>query len=362
MEKGRTLRDVAESLGVSVATVSRALAGHEQIALKTRERVAQAAEELGYVPNRAAQALASGRTGVAGLMLPLRGRGLTDPFLGEFVAGLSEGLSVHGMDLVLATVPRDTPEERILRTLIDAGRVDGFVVSRIAEDDARLHLLIARGVPFVAHGRLMDPPAPYAWVDTDGAAAFTEAFEMLHDLGHRDFALLTIDEPMTFRRLREEGLRAAIARRGDPEVRLRTVTTPRYDPARRAEAVARLVHETPRPTAVIALFDGLAIELLQAAAAAGLVVPRDLSVVGFDNTPPAAFAPPGLTTFDARIGACAAEIAEILVTLIRDRPAEPPTRLIRAKPVLRASHGPAPPRPATTATTATSCFRSGRTP
>jgi LacI family transcriptional regulator len=344
VDKGRTLRDVAESLGVSVATVSRALAGHEQIAVKTRERVARAVEELGYVPNRAAQALASGRTGFAGFVLPMRGRGLVDPFLGEFVAGLTEGFGAHGMDLVLATVPRETPEERVFRTLIDAGRVDGFVVSRIAEDDARLRMLMARGVPFVAHGRMIDAPMPFAWVDTDGAASFGEAFEMLHALGHRDFALLTIDEPMTFRRLREEGLRAAIARRGDPEVRLRVVTTPRYDPARRAEAVARLVSGADRPTAVIALFDGLAIEVLQAAARAGLDVPRDLSVVGFDNIPPAAVAPPGLTTFDARIGACAAEIAEILVTVLRAKPEVPPTRLIRPEPVLRASHGPAPQR------------------
>lgn len=343
MDRAPTLKALAQSLGVSVTTVSRALAGHEQIAPQTRARVAEAAQAAGYVPNRAARALVSGLTGVAGFVLPIRGTRLVDPFLGAFVSGLAEGLAEHGMDLFLAVAPRGGSELRQVETLIASGRVDGLVLNRIAEDDARLRLLIDRGVPVVAHGRLWGQESGYAWLDTDGAAAFGLAFEMLHDLGHRDFALLTIDEPMTFRRHREAGLRAAIARKADPAVRLRTIATPRFDYAARAEAAARLVADPDRPTAVIALFDGLAIAVLEAAARAGLSVPGDLSVVGFDNTPPAAWAPPGLTTFDARIVECATEAAEMLVQVIRTRPRTLPQRLIRAEFVPRASHGPAPP-------------------
>ncbi|TVS04473.1 MAG: LacI family transcriptional regulator [Rhodobacteraceae bacterium] len=105
MSKAHSLSDLSRHLGLSPATVSRALAQHEAIALKTLKRVAKAAQDLGYVPNRAAQALASGRSGYAGFLLPLRGRGLADPFLGEFVSGLTEGFTAKGVELLLSAVP-----------------------------------------------------------------------------------------------------------------------------------------------------------------------------------------------------------------------------------------------------------------
>ena len=99
-----------------------------------------------------------------------------------------------------------------------------------------------------------------------------------------------------------------------------------------------------RPTAIIALFDELALTVMEEAARAGLSIPRDLSVVGFDNIVASAYAPPGLTTFDASIRQCAREIAEMLIAAIRNRPEEPLTRLVRPIFVPRASHGPAPRR------------------
>lgn len=97
-----------------------------------------------------------------------------------------------------------------------------------------------------------------------------------------------------------------------------------------------------RPTALIGLFDGLAIEALEIAGRMGLSAPGDLSVVGFDDIPAAAHVSPGLTTFDGRIGQCAREIAATALRAI-DRPEAPPeTRLIRPALVLRGSHGPAP--------------------
>ena len=95
----KTLKELASRLEVSITTVSRALAGDRAIALKTRERVAEAARQLGYVPNTAARALVSGRSNFVGLVLPIRGPNLVDSFLGEFVTGLGEGLQSRGVDL-----------------------------------------------------------------------------------------------------------------------------------------------------------------------------------------------------------------------------------------------------------------------
>jgi LacI family transcriptional regulator len=338
--RSKTLKDLAAKLDISVATVSRALAGSERIAAATRERVAAAAREIGYVPNRAARALVSGRSDFAGLVLPIRGHGFEDPFLGELVSGLGAGLAAHGIDLFLAAVPEGKSELSVIEHIVEARRADGLVLARIAEDDARVDYLRRRGFPFVTHGRTRNP-AGYAWLDTDGETAFAEAFDLLYGLGHRRFGFVTIAEAMNFRRLRAAGLEGAIARRGDSEVRLVTVASPRFDRAIRVAEIHRLLARTDRPTAVLGLFDGLAIAVMEEAARLGLRIPDDLSVIGFDDIPTAAHAPPGLTTFDARIHDCAVEIAGMLVRAMAPH-AGPETQLIRPRLVARGSHGPAP--------------------
>lgn len=337
-----TLRELASKLDVSVGTVSRALSGDAAIALKTRERVVNAAKEFGYVPNQAARQLVSGRSGFVGFVMPVRGPNFIDAYLGEFLTGLGEGLVEHGMDLFIATVPAGRSELSVLRHVVESGRADGVVVPRIGVRDERLTYLMERNFPFVAHGRLLDSPASFNWLDADGAAAFGEAFDLLYDEGHRHFGLVSISDPMTFRHLRERGLRDAIARRGDPAVKLDVATAPRFDRGATVAAVNSLIHAEHRPTAIIGLFDELALTILEEAARAGLSVPRDLSVVGFDNITAAAYAPPGLTTFEARTRDSAREIAAMLVHVIEKKPATAATTLIAPKLIARASHGPVP--------------------
>lgn len=341
MSGAKTLKELANRLDVSITTVSRALAGDTAIALKTRQRVAEAAREFGYVPNTAARALVSGRSNFVGLVLPIRGPNLVDSFLGEFVTGLGEGLQSRGVDLILATAAAPQSELSVLRHVVESGRADGVVITRIAETDERLEYLRERKIPFVAHGRLLDDDASYNWIDTDGAHAFNEAFDMLYELGHRRFGLVTIAEPMTFRHLRQDGLAVAIAQRNDPDVTLDVVTAPRFDRGARIEAINRLLQKPDRPTAIIGLFDEIALTVMEEAARAGLSIPRDLSVIGFDNIVASAYAPPGLTTFDALIREASRSLGEMLVTVIREKPARPLTRLLKPKLVARASHGPA---------------------
>jgi LacI family transcriptional regulator len=340
--RGKTLKELASALNVSITTVSRALAGHDAIALKTRQRVMEAARSYGYVPNVAARQLVSGRSGFIGLVLPIRGPNLVDFFLGEFITGLGEGVVSKGSHLILATAPEGEPELSVLRHLVESGRCDGVVVTRIAETDDRVAYLRDRNVPFVAHGRLLDDTTSYNWLDTDGAYAFGEAFDMLYALGHRRFGLVTISELMTFRHRRQDGLADAIARRGDPAVTLEVATASRFDRGARVEAINRLLRGPNRPTAIIGLFDDLALTVMEEAARAGLSIPRDLSVIGFDNVLASAYAPPGLTTFDAEIQKAAREIGEMLITVIEERPKEPIQRLIKPTLVARASHGRAP--------------------
>ncbi len=341
-QRSSTLKVLAEHLGISIATVSRALAGNPTVAEQTRERVAKAARAHGYVPNVAARQLVSGRSGFAGFILPVRGPSFVDSYLGEFLTGLGEGLVEHGVDLFLATSQPGQSELSVLRHVIESGRADGVVVTRVAEDDERVAYLRKRGVPFVMHGRLLDEDAPVSWLDTDSGTAFGEAFEMLYDLGHRRFGLVSITDRMTFRHLRERGLRQAIARRGDDTVELEVVAAPRFDRGAIVDAVGELLTRPRRPTAVIGLFDEVALLVLEGAARAGLKVPEDLSVVGFDNVAASRYAPPGLTTFDAGTRSSAREIGRMLISVIDNRNEAPLQRLVRPELVLRGSHGPAP--------------------
>ena len=339
---GLTLRELAAKLDVSVGTVSRALWDDPAIAKKTRERVAAAAKQYGYVPNMAARQLVSGRSGFVGFVMPVRGPDFIDSYLGEFLTGLGEGLVEHGMDLFIGTVPAGRSELSVLRHVVESGRADGVVVPRIGEVDERLSYLMGRNFPFIAHGRLLDSSAQFNWLDSDSGLAFGQAFDLLYDLGHRHIGLVSISDPMTFRHLRERGLRDAIARRGDPGVVLDIASAPRFDREATVKAVNSLIHAERRPTAIIGLFDELALTVMEEATRAGLSIPGDLSVVGFDNITASAYAPPGLTTFEARTRESAREIAGMLVEVIEKRPPTALTKLIAPKLVARSSHGPVP--------------------
>lgn len=337
---GRTLKDLAESLGLSTATVSRALAGHPRISTETRERVETAARAAGYSPNRAAQSLATGRSsGFVGFVTCDPGYGREASYLGEFVQGLGQGLQAHGVDLFLTFLSDPEAEMSAIRNIVTTRRADGLILGRTAESDPRIDWLTGRGFPFVTFGRTAVEPAPHDWVDTDGAAAFEQAGRLLYDLGHRNFALLTIEEQMTFRRHRTEGLMRALSGTG---ARLAVATSPRYDAGLRRQAIRALLTAPDRPTAIIALFDGLALAVVDEAQALGLRIPQDLSLIGFDNIHAAEHCRPALTTFDSATGAAAIELASLLLSRMADPAAPPKHHLIKPRLVLRDSHGPAP--------------------
>lgn len=337
-----TLKELAAELDISVATASRALGGYEDISAKTRARVAQKAREIGYVPNSAGRMLVSGRSDFVGLVIPVRGPHLVDAFLGEFVTGMGEQLTEHGVDLFLATVSGDKSELDVLRHVVESGRADGVIINRIAEQDERIEFLQSRNFPFVAHGRLHNSDAGMSWLDTDGEAAFEKAFGMLYDLGHRRFGFLTIDDPMSFKHFREKGLDVAYQTKVDPSLSIVKTSAERGDEVALREECRKMLTAENRPTAILAVIDELAIILMQEAERLGISVPDDLSVIGFDNAPATALTPPGLSTFDQQIRDCARQMTDMLMTVIRDRSSTNLTKLIQPVFLGRGSHGPAP--------------------
>ena len=181
-----TLRELAKHLGLSPATVSRALNGFPEVGEKTRARVIEASLQYNYKPNLSAKRLATGKSGMVGIVFhSARDRGM-DPHFVDFLAALSEALADSEIDLV---VHISSPIDQLAhyRRFADGGLVDGMIISAPIPRDPRMALLKARGVAFVVHGRGEDDP-DYAYYDIDNTGAFTLATQLLADLGHKRIA------------------------------------------------------------------------------------------------------------------------------------------------------------------------------
>ncbi len=336
------LKQLASELGVSITTVSRALAGYGDVSAETRARVELIARKRGYVPSRIGRMLVSGRTDFIGMVLPVRGGHLIDAFLGQFVVGLSEGFALQGRDLFLAPATGTESELDVLRHIVDGDRADAIILNRLEFDDARTHFLIERGFPFVTHGRLLTDSGPFAWFDTDGEAAFAEAARLLLSLGHRRFGLITIAEPFTFAHLRRRGLEQALGEAGLTLPPAAVFKVPMFDHEAALVAADRLLAQENAPTAILGITDAQALAVLEMCRNRSIAVPDRLSVIGFDNVPVAAYASPPLTTFDQNARESAAVMASMITELLDNPEAMVSPRLMMPEFVMRGSHGPVP--------------------
>jgi LacI family transcriptional regulator, galactose operon repressor len=330
------LRELAGELGVSITTVSRALAGYSDVSETTRARVAEAARSRGYVPSRVGRMLVSGRTDFIGMVLPLRDGNMMDAFLGEFIAGLSETFVAHGRDLFIATATAGQSELDVLRHIVAGSRADAVILNRTRIDDSRVHYLTQHNFPF-----LTDMPT-YPSFDTDGVAAFAEAARRLTALGHRRFGLITIDEPYAFAHLRRRGLEQGLAEAGLTLSRDLVESVPMSDRPAALAAAARMLAREDRPTVILGVTDAQALAVLEIAAQRSISVPEQLSVIGFDNVPIAAYANPALSTFDQHTRESAGIVGEMIIDLLEKGPAGVKSRLITPNFVARGSHGPVP--------------------
>jgi len=211
MQKKPTLKTIAEATGFALTTVSRALAGDTKIASATRQTVARAAADLGYIPDRAAQRLRTGRTNVIALVLSPHDEILG--FRGSMIAGLSQALS--GTRYHLSMSPYDSDEDtlRPITHILRNRLADGIVFSGTHPFDPRVALLTAEGFPFVSHGRT-DLPQPHPWCDYDNAAFARMAVERLCARGRRRLLLIPPAPGRTYTRHMIDGFQAACAATG----------------------------------------------------------------------------------------------------------------------------------------------------
>ncbi|MFC3298123.1 LacI family transcriptional regulator [Arthrobacter agilis] len=319
-----SIDDVAASLGVSTATVSRALRGLPGVAEETRARVVSTARTLGYVPSSAASGLASGRTMAMGVLVPVINRW----YFSAVLEGVDRQLRAAGYDLIVFSLGGDgINRDRVFHRSILRKRIDALLVMcmHLTEEERKAvqqldypNIVVGGAVEGVRH------------VGIDDAAAARDAVEHLISLGHTRIAHMrgggSFDIDFEVPRIREQAYRDAMADHG---LHVREDWSAFGDfrfSTSHASALQLLRDPSDRPTAVFCSSDEMAFGVLRAAVELGIDVPGELSVIGIDDHE---FAEPmGLTTVrqdPEDQGAFAADI--LLGELLRDQPADyPPSR------------------------------------
>ncbi|KAA3661321.1 MAG: LacI family transcriptional regulator [Chloroflexi bacterium] len=331
-----TLKDIARQVGISVTTVSRALAGYDDVAEATRQRIQDAAAELGYSPNLMAQRLQKRRTDTLGFIMPTFGPRFSDPFFSEFIAGIGNKAAAHDYDLLVSThAPDSEGERKAYSRAVKKGWVDGLIVVRTREDDARIQLLCEHQFPFVAFGRTNDE-RDFPYVDEDSEAGMRLLVQHFIDLGHRHIALITPPSGLMFGHYRVKGFYDTMQVNG-LSIRPEYVVTGDMTQRSGAEAAELLLALNPRPTAIIGSNDLMAIGAINRIQQDGLRVGQDIAIGGFDDIPLATYITPSLTTVHQPIYKIGQETCAMLIDLINGRSPERTNILLTPRLIIRAS-------------------------
>ncbi len=306
-----TIRDVARKAKVSHQTVSRVINEHNSVTPETRERVARAIRELEYVPSQVARSLSSNRTHTLGMVTT----DVSDHFFAEAVAGADAEARKHGFFLIIGSIePGAEDDERTYLRLLLERRVEGLIIAvprlRLADDD--LLAGAATRLPIVVVASDIELPGA-DHVDIDNRHGGLEATNHLLAQGHRRIATITgpLDWPSA--RARLDGYRDALRGNATAEGQ---VVEPSLDWGLESgrRAAERLLAVTPRPTAIFAQSDLLALGAIAALRAHGLRVPDDVSIIGFDDIPVAEVFDPPLTTLRQPMR----EVGELAARLVAD--------------------------------------------
>ena len=337
-----TQEDVARRVGVSRATVSYVLSGRDSgpisVTGETRQRILQAAEEVGYVPDASAQSLRRGATNMIGFTLP----DMNNPHMWQIVRGADQTARAAGYDLLLISTAHDFKLEKSALLELSRRRIDGLVLAQthVEQLDADIRSLARQQRPLVILGDYDDQISDLDTVNPGHREGAVQLVTHLIQNGHSRIGFIfgVARKPLGNERL--VSYQQTLAQAGippDPQLVINCGIT--IDDG--YQAALRLLECQPRPTAIIVINDLLAIGVLRAITDVGLKVPEDISVAGFDDIDMASFLTPALTT----VRVFGDDIGKTAVSLILERLKDPDRSAqhiqLPAQLILRASTGPA---------------------
>lgn len=313
-----TSKDVAEKVGVSRTTVSLVLNNVQgiQISPETRQKVIDAAKELGYVPDATAQALVSRRTKAIGLVLTRSQHHIaTDAFLPKIISGLLTTAKKHNIRILVDWVETEHQESAYFE-LARAKRIDGMILSTPRLNDNALKALESVDIPTVMMGSISGSKLPY--VDVDNTKAAEKATSYLIDLGHREIACISNAPPeYTASPERVAGFKNALSQMGIP-IKENLINYADFDPESGYKCMNSLLQTGEKFTAVFVASDNVAIGAKAALREIGKRIPDDISLIGFDDIPWAKYSDPPLTTVKLPAEALAQSACTLLLELIQD--------------------------------------------
>ena len=294
-----------------------------QVSDETKERVRQAAADLGYEANPIARALAGGRTGLVGVLCG----SLEDLWQQQLAAGIGRELLARDRYALILDAGSDPKRELAIAHQLRDQRVDGLIVSPV-DPSADGWAALAETVPIVSIGDSLAAARTAGEVLFDNRAGVTLALEHLAGLGHRSIAVLTPSRASTPDRPAEVHVAAEAQRLG---LRVAIVTSGHNLSAATATA-RRVLRERDRPTALFCFSDSIAYGAYAAAAELGLRIPEDVSVAGYDDHPVSGLLSPGLTTVGWEIGSIMRSAVRMVVAAIEGKPRR---QRVTRPPVLR---------------------------
>lgn len=314
MKKTLTLDDIAAQAGVSRATASRVLNDRPHVRDEVRERVWQVIQETGYRPHPVARSLASQRTGIIGLVIPRTTEGFfTDPYFPHLTQGIA--YTCNEYDYIISLFLIQTQEdERKLYPRISQGLLDGVIVQVGTIGDQFIAALLQGTIPSVVAGRPQHHPEA-SYVDVDNVAGAYNAVMHLLQLGRERVATITGDMGTTAGLDREKGYRRALQKRGI-SVNEDWIVHGDFTEISGYYGMQRLLSH--KPDAVFAGSDTMAMGAIRAIKQAGLSVPEDIAIVGYDDLPPARMTSPSLTTIRQPIHRFGVKAVEILLDVIEN--------------------------------------------
>lgn len=331
-----TVHDVARAAGVSISTVSRALASPERVAAETRDRVTRIATELGYRPNQAASGLRMGRTHAVGLLVP----DLENPYFATVTKAVQARARAEGYEVFVADSDEDPDVEAELIGAL-ASRTDGLLVASPRSDDAELRAALV-GVTAVMASRELagsDPETPEVpCVSVDDADGVAQVLGHLYALGHRKVGVAAGPSSSWSGSRRVAGLKAAAEQRDVELVELGT-----FQPYFAGGTQAADYAVASGVTAVVAFNDLMALGILDRLRHRGVDVPGEMSVVGFDDVQLATLVSPALTTVHAPLARLGRRAVDLLLARLRGGTSA--SSQLPVELTIRGSTGPVPAGP-----------------
>lgn len=307
-----TLDDIGNLAGVSRATVSRVINNYPHITPEVRERVQRVIRETGYRPNKIAQSLASNRTGMVGLVIPHAANMImTNPYFLHLINGITSATNQNDLTLALFLFHSTDEENRISQSIFNSDLVEGVIVTADRREDSFVQQLVEHGVPLAFVGR-PEPGVNVPYVNVDNKDGGYLATTHLIDRGCTRIAAITA-RYNTAGEDRHIGYQKALEAYNIP-YNQRLVAEGDFSLMGGYEAMQTLLYEDP--DAVFVSSDLMAVGAQRAIREAGLMVPEDIALIGFDDLPEAIIAEPALTTIRQPIHHLGQAAVELLIDVM----------------------------------------------